>query len=210
MNEFQVTFLDRPLVGVTARIIYNGKAGQTDQIVSVWQNPTQQNYFRVITMMNVVCSGVFNPSAALVPGQPQFTIQSAVTANHFPARKARSLWPWILGMSLFFIAWIWCLVLISIAKNSHVSSTPNYSGLSLQSGWAFDEERCIAGNVINNSDNTYSYAEIEFNVYDDNNNRVGTAMDNINNLGPHETWKFRAPVLEESGHSVKFEDLTGY
>ena len=40
----------------------------------------------------------------------------------------------------------------------------------------------ISGILKNNTDKTYSYAQICFNVYDKDGNQLGTAIANVNNL----------------------------
>lgn len=65
----------------------------------------------------------------------------------------------------------------------------------------------IAGKVRNNTTQTISYAQIQFALYDDRGNRVGTAMSNINNLEPRSQWKFRAVCLERFSE-YRLIDLT--
>lgn len=108
MNEFQVTFLDRPIVGGTVRIIYNGQVGQTARIASVQQHPNQPNYFRVVTEQSVVCIGVFNPSAqATAPAQTQVMHAPPpnTTQNANPKKMAiLPVWIWaIIGIFCFFL-----------------------------------------------------------------------------------------------------------
>lgn len=50
----------------------------------------------------------------------------------------------------------------------------------------------ITGKVKNNTNKNYSYVQITFNLYDKDDNLVGTAMDNINNLEANGTWIFNA------------------
>jgi hypothetical protein len=54
----------------------------------------------------------------------------------------------------------------------------------------------ISGIVRNNSDHRYSYVQINVPLYDAEGNQVGSALDNINDLNPGGTWKFKAIVLE--------------
>lgn len=53
----------------------------------------------------------------------------------------------------------------------------------------------ICGIVKNNTNRTYSYAQIEINLYDNAENLIATAIDNINNIPPQGTWKFTAHPL---------------
>ena len=49
----------------------------------------------------------------------------------------------------------------------------------------------IEGTVTNNSGRDLSYVQILIPTYDADGNKVGDAMDNINNLKDGETWKFK-------------------
>lgn len=53
----------------------------------------------------------------------------------------------------------------------------------------------LTGVVKNNTDREKAYAQITFNLFDAEGNQIGTAMDNINNLAPGGTWKFKAMAL---------------
>ncbi|MCX7715047.1 MAG: zinc ribbon domain-containing protein [Clostridia bacterium] len=70
----------------------------------------------------------------------------------------------------------------------------------------------IEGTVKNNRSTAYSYVQITFGIYDKNGNKVGSAMDNVNNLGSGETWKFKAICLNSPGNgwTYKLDEITGY
>ena len=51
---------------------------------------------------------------------------------------------------------------------------------------------------------------MKFDLLDGSGARVGTAFDNIADLKPGETWKFKALVLEDSATTAKFSEATGY
>lgn len=68
----------------------------------------------------------------------------------------------------------------------------------------------IVGTVKNNSGKQYSYAQIEFNLYDSDGNQIGSTFDNINNLEPDKAWKFSAIILEENVSEVKFKGITAF
>lgn len=69
----------------------------------------------------------------------------------------------------------------------------------------------IEGTIQNNTDKSYSYVEVRFNLYDADGNQLGTAIDNINNLEPNATWKYKAIGLTtEKVHSYKFVEITGW
>lgn len=68
----------------------------------------------------------------------------------------------------------------------------------------------IIGRVRNNSNRTFSYAQISFRLFDKNGNHIGTAMDNITNLEPKSIWKFKALILNEEATKFQFAELTGW
>ena len=68
----------------------------------------------------------------------------------------------------------------------------------------------ISGTIKNNTNRKYSYAQVTFGVYDKDGNKVDTALDNINNLGPGETWSFKAISTYTGGGSYKLDKITAY
>lgn len=70
--------------------------------------------------------------------------------------------------------------------------------------------RYIVGKVKNNSDDQYSYVSVEFNLYDSQGNQIGSTMDNVSNLEPESTWRFKALVHEEGTTSYKLKEISGY
>lgn len=68
----------------------------------------------------------------------------------------------------------------------------------------------IVGTIVNNSDHTYGYAQIEINLYDSSGAQVGSAMDNINNLEPHGRWKFSAVVFNQNTATYKVKGISAY
>ena len=53
----------------------------------------------------------------------------------------------------------------------------------------------VQGTAKNISNKNYSYASVEFSVYDADNNNLGTALANINNLASGDTWQFNAMLI---------------
>jgi hypothetical protein len=68
----------------------------------------------------------------------------------------------------------------------------------------------VAGTVKNNTDKTYSYVQVEINLYDSDNAQVGSTFANMNNLEPGGVWKFKAPVFEERAKRYKIMGVTGF
>lgn len=67
----------------------------------------------------------------------------------------------------------------------------------------------ITGTLVANKD--YEYLEIEIPTYDNNGNKVGSAMANISGLEKGETWRFEAVDLS-GGTKYKIEkaEVTGW
>ncbi len=68
----------------------------------------------------------------------------------------------------------------------------------------------VCGTIKNNSDKTYSYAQVSINLYDASENLIGSTLANINNLAPQKQWKFQAIISEDNPASYKVEDITGF
>lgn len=68
----------------------------------------------------------------------------------------------------------------------------------------------VCGTVTNNTDRTYAYLQIEVNLYNDFDEQVGSTFDNVNNLEPGGTWKFRALVMEEKATKYKVVNVSGW
>lgn len=60
----------------------------------------------------------------------------------------------------------------------------------------------IEGTIKNNTDDTYSYVQVSFNLYDEEGNQIGSAWTNINYLQPKGTWKYKAPVFSDNDEEV--------
>jgi len=59
----------------------------------------------------------------------------------------------------------------------------------------------ITGTAKNVSGGNLSYAQLTFTVYDSDDNQIGTALANINNLAADTTWKFKATGILHSAPS---------
>ena len=70
----------------------------------------------------------------------------------------------------------------------------------------------ISGALRNNTRRQYLYVQISFGIYDAGGSKVGTALANVNNLGPSEVWKFSAFYFGTVGEggSYKLDDITAY
>ncbi|MDD4624010.1 MAG: FxLYD domain-containing protein [Bacilli bacterium] len=77
-------------------------------------------------------------------------------------------------------------------------------------GSEYLKAKYIVGTVKNNTNSKTNYVQIIFNLYDKENNVIGSAFDNINHIEPNGSWKFKAIILEENFDSFKFESITGF
>jgi hypothetical protein len=73
------------------------------------------------------------------------------------------------------------------------------TGLALLPGWKSVTGDfgtiTVKGKIKNTNDRSYSYAQVQFKLWDKEGSVAGTAMANINNLGAGETWAFEAVFL---------------
>ncbi len=70
--------------------------------------------------------------------------------------------------------------------------------------------RGVCGIIKNNSPYTYSYVQVEINLYDSNGTLIGSTLSNINNFRPNHNWKFKAIVLDYDAYSFKVENITAF
>lgn len=110
------------------------------------------------------------------------------------------------------------IVLISIIFVSlfiSSGSKPKIEVLSAEMSVSYNEylgySATISGVAKNATNNEYSYASIEFSVYDAAGNNLGTALANINNLSGGDSWRFQAVLLDfpdSKPVSFKLTDIT--
>lgn len=70
--------------------------------------------------------------------------------------------------------------------------------------------RSVVGTIRNNTSRTYGYVQVEINLYDDSGAQVGSTLANANNLEPGGSWKFSAPIIEDSATKFKVAGITGF
>lgn len=69
--------------------------------------------------------------------------------------------------------------------------------------------RYATGHIRNNTNKTYSYVQVEINLYSGE-TLVGSTLDNVTNLAPGDVWEFKALITEDSADSFKIIDVTGW
>lgn len=70
--------------------------------------------------------------------------------------------------------------------------------------------RYVTGKILNNKGYKLRYMQITINLYDKNENIVGTAWDNVVNVEPGETWSFKAGVYADNAKSIRVTEIIGY
>jgi len=69
----------------------------------------------------------------------------------------------------------------------------------------------VVGTVANHTQRTYSYVQVEINIYDTEGNQIESTFANVNNLEPGKKWKFKALLSEhKNGMTFKIKGVTGY
>lgn len=63
----------------------------------------------------------------------------------------------------------------------------------------------LSGTIQNHSARDYSYAQVNFNLYDANGNQIGTASDCISNLKPSTIWNFSATAFDSQSRAASYE-----
>lgn len=128
--------------------------------------------------------------------------------------------------------WFWILVIVIIAvigttlggngtaqtSSNTFTSTTSQEKFTLNEGHEGHTDELgmsyyIEGSILNNTNKTYNYVQVTFNLYDSDNAQIGTAVANINNLEPNGTWKFKAIGLLSNGVDVasyKLMEITGW
>lgn len=79
-----------------------------------------------------------------------------------------------------------------------------------EEGNEYYKTQYIVGTLKNNTNKKTNYVQIVFNLYDKDNNVVGSAFANINHIEADGTWKFKAMILEDEFDSFKFESVSGF
>jgi hypothetical protein len=88
------------------------------------------------------------------------------------------------------------------SSSSHTISNGNFiSGIHI---FCFE----IVGKIKNNTEKTYSYAQVEINLYDKENTLIGSTLANINNFEGGATWKFEALVTKDETLTYKIKAVT--
>ncbi|MGE5550536.1 MAG: FxLYD domain-containing protein [Bacteroidota bacterium] len=159
----------------------------------------------------------FCSSCGAPASPPAAHLQTAATKEHPPAPKKKSGCLTVIGVLVALFIAIGILAALfgddgtspaSGQMASITDSTPDLEYLGDAKVVSDDFNRYITGTVKNNSKREYEYVQIEFNLYDKFGTQIGSTFDNLNNLEPGGTWKFKAMILEDEAASFKYKNIT--
>lgn len=97
----------------------------------------------------------------------------------------------VITMVVFFGIFYWIIFDSSTKSKLDISSTHITTSYNEYLGYS----ATISGVAKNNTKKNYTYASLEFTIYDVSGNNLGTAYANINNLASGDTWNFNATLL---------------
>lgn len=92
----------------------------------------------------------------------------------------------------------------------HEKQLPTWEVVEAFSGGASGYTTKIVGVARFNGSSTATYATVEFDVYDANDNRVGTAFDSITHLAPGSTWRIEAIYFGQNGDHFGSARFSGW
>ena len=123
-------------------------------------------------------------------------------------KKQRKIPKWI-SIIIFFII---IIAIASTVANNAEKELENFSYEVTNEYTDVIGSHYIEGTVKNSNDKEYSYVQIEFVCYDKDGNNIGTALDNTNNLGANETWKFKAIGLftDKNVDHCDYKEITSW
>lgn len=111
--------------------------------------------------------------------------------------KKKKIWIGIIGFTILLILVI--SITVGMTDSSTSTSNSKLEITNVQMSVDYTEylgySVSITGTAKNVTKRDFSYASVEFAVYDEAGNNLGTALDNINNLLDGDTWQFDATLF---------------
>lgn len=199
------------------------RLGQITADTFYWQDGFEewQSISHIKELLDLEKPRVTPPAFSIQPTTP---VQPPVPQSHFPVQKKSGGVGRTLGIGCLSLVAIF--VVLSVigsmvtgsthpAPASTADSPDAKPDLDVESfEWSHGDDdsdlRYLKGVVVNNTDNTYSYVQVEFNLYDKDGNQVGSTFTNVNNLEPHGKWKFQALVSEDNATKARLKGVNGH
>ena len=119
----------------------------------------------------------------------------------------------VLG-SVFFCIMLAVIIVFSAEGGSSSGGVAKVEVVSSEMSYEYSEylgyDVEVNGTIKNNTSRDYSYVSVTFSIYDAQGNNLGTVIDNMNNLGAGETWRFSASLLytDTKPVSYKLKEIT--
>lgn len=126
-------------------------------------------------------------------------------------KNNKPIWIIIAALSIVSFFVIIFVVVALIPSETEPKLEVTGTSLSVEYNEYLGYSATITGVAKNTTNRKYSYASVEFSVYDANGNNLGTAFANINNLASGDTWQFEASLLgfpSSCPASYKLVDIT--
>lgn len=103
-----------------------------------------------------------------------------------------------------FIATIGCVESPEYSEGGSSTAVQSETIEILEHGFEYGEygNLYVVGKAKNTGSKSLSYAEVRAKFYDDSGALLGTSFDNINDLGPGETWNFKIIYLDMNPEEV--------
>lgn len=162
-----------------------------------------------------------NCGAKVVKDEPEQAPQQQATSTPTQAQKPKKRHGCLVSILAFLVFVIAISVIITNSEpTSGVSDSASTGGANSSQDvpdlevldhepTAKDGLQYIVGHIRNNTSKTYSYVQVEINLYSGD-TLLGSTLDNVNNLAPGDTWEFSAMVLEDGADKYSIVDVTGW
>ncbi len=118
-------------------------------------------------------------------------------SNNEKKSNSKKIWIGVVGFAILLAIIIGIVVGLGGESSPAGKSKLDISNVSMSVEYNeyLGYSAVIKGTAKNTSSRNYSYASVEFSVYDASGNNLGTALANINNLGSGDTWRFEASLF---------------
>ncbi len=111
--------------------------------------------------------------------------------------KNKKNWAIIIAVIGLIILIVTSIMFVMVEDDSASKEKLELTGVYLEVDYTslLGYSACVKGVATNTTNKDYSYAMIEFVIYDDAGNNLGTAIASITNLYSGDTWSFEATLF---------------
>ncbi len=111
-------------------------------------------------------------------------------------KNKKGIWIAIIGIVIIVSIIVVASVFAGSSGSSNEKLAVSGTSMSVEYNEYLGYSAKITGVAKNVTSRNFSYASVEFSVYDANGNNLGTALANINNLSSGDTWRFEATLFD--------------